>query len=229
MIRKKLWFNFTYDSLLWLQHLSLLATAWKYLYYAKLVYSFFFWFYFRKTMFLFSLFRSASIAIWYCLTDESANAFNSLGISLTACFLNLIGFDFLWEVTPVSHFFLVSLVINWIHVRFILRPLRRALVLVIYAIHIFIINCLNLFVNLKCIFTRLPTSNEEWSTNEISCAEELNRISALVSLKWIDILKPKLDEARPLPRLMWGYQLYHPDFNELNLMRSLVMEVCSFL
>ena len=80
-------------------------------------------------------------------------------------------------------FFLGSLVINWIHVRFILRPLRRALVLVIYAIHIFIINCLNLFVNLKCIFTRLPTSNEEWSTNEISCAEELNRISALVPLR----------------------------------------------
>ena len=51
----------------------------------------------RKAMFLSSLFRSASIVIWYCLTDESASGFNSLAISLRACFLNLIGFDFFCE------------------------------------------------------------------------------------------------------------------------------------
>ena len=45
----------------------------------------------RKAMFLSYLFRSASIVIWYCLTDESASTFDSLAISLRACFLNLIG------------------------------------------------------------------------------------------------------------------------------------------
>ena len=49
----------------------------------------------RKAMFLSSLFRSASVVIWYCLTDESASAFNLLAISLRACFLSLIGFDFI--------------------------------------------------------------------------------------------------------------------------------------
>ena len=115
----------------------------------------------RKAMFLSSLFRSASIVIWYCLTDESASGFNSLAISLRACFLNLIGFDFFCEKWQVSHFFFLgSFPINWVHVRFILRPLRRALVLVIRAIQNFIVNSLNLFVSLKCIFTRLSTSNE---------------------------------------------------------------------
>ena len=135
----------------------------------------------RKVMFVSSLFRSASIVIWYCLTDESASAFKSLAISLRAYFLNLIGF-FVRSAT-VSHFFLGSFPINWVHTKFILRPLRRALVLVICPIHIFIVNSLNLFVSMKCIFTRLSTSNEEWSTNEVSCAEELNRILALFSLK----------------------------------------------
>ena len=145
-----------------------------------------------KAMLLSSFFRSASIVIWYCLTDESASVFNSLAVSLRACFFNLICLDFLWEVTTVSHFFLGSFLINWVHLRFILRPLRRDLVLVICAIHIFIVNCLNLLVSLKCSFSLLPTSvllvssdSPSSCTNEVSCAEELRQISALVSLKMV--------------------------------------------
>ena len=36
------------------------------------------------------------------------------------------------------------------------------------------------------------------------------------------------DEARPLPRLIWENNFHHPDFNELNLMRNLVMDVSTF-
>ena len=143
----------------------------------------------RKAVFLSSLFRSASIVIWYCLTDESARAFNSLAVSLGACFGIWFALIFC-EERQVLHFFLGKFPVNWVHVKFILRPLRRALVLVICAIHIFIANCLNLLVSLNCIFSRLPTSlllvssdSPSSCTNEVSCTEELNRIPALVSLK----------------------------------------------
>ena len=73
------------------------------LYYAKLVFSVFSDS-LRKAMYI-SLFRSTSIVMWCCLTDESASAFNSLAISLRACLFDLICFDFLRGATTVLCFF----------------------------------------------------------------------------------------------------------------------------
>ena len=50
-------------------------------------------------------------------------------------------------------FVLGRMQINWVHVRPILRPLRRVLVLVICTINILIANSLDLFVSLNCNFT----------------------------------------------------------------------------
>ena len=197
MIQKKLWFNSTYDRLLWLQRLSLLATAWKHRKYVKLVYSFFFWLYFTKGC---APFLSFSFCFYrhLVLSDGSAGKYFTGNFTWSLFFWS----DLLWifvRSDKLHIFFLGNFPVNWVHVRFILRPLRRALVLVVCAIHIFIANCLNLFVSLNCIFSRLPTSlllvssdSPSSCTNEVSCTEELNRIPALVSRKTESICSKEL-------------------------------------
>ena len=71
-------------------YLSLLASVWKYFYYAKLmflVFSVSFWFYCHRA----------------CLMDEPASAFIPLTISPRACLFDLICFDFLRGATVVLH------------------------------------------------------------------------------------------------------------------------------
>ena len=111
------------NRLLWLQHLSQLVTAWKYLYYAKLVFSVFYWFFFAKGHVPFFSFF-----------------FNPLAISRRACLFDLIWFDILRNDNNFA-LFLGRFLINWTHVRFILRPSIRVFVLVICTIHIFTVKC----------------------------------------------------------------------------------------
>ena len=104
--------------------------------------------------------------------------------------------------------------------------------------HIFIFNYLNLFVSLNYIFTAvflllsLSSDSPSSCANEVSCAEELSRILALVSLKIGSICLNQsglFDGARPLPRLIRECNFHQSDFNDLNLLRILVMDVSSFL
>ena len=151
MIRKKLWFNLTCDRLLWLLHLSQLAAAWKYLYYAKLVFSVIFWFFFAKghIHLFFVLLLSSSGAVWW--TSQQVFLIHWQFHLQPVC---LIWFTLIFYLEQQQFcVFLQSFLINWVHVGFNLRTLKRVLVLVICATDIFIANCLNLLVSLDCVFT----------------------------------------------------------------------------
>ena len=93
IIWKKLWFNLTCDRFLRLLHWKLLMTAWKYLYYTKLMFSIFLWFFFAKDRLPFFSFL---ISFQHLVLSNGR-----VSKSLRACSFDLTFFGFLWGATTV--------------------------------------------------------------------------------------------------------------------------------